>query len=236
MAHDVHESDGSEWIEELDHLRRRYPSLVAFAYEWWHYNAPFFENLRVTVPPPARILEVGTGTGALSTLLAACGYDVVGIDKQPTVVESAKALADHFRVDCRFETADGFDLSRYANQFDLAFSGGVLEHFGAAEASALLRQQAVAARHVMAIVPTWHALRRDPMTEPTHARRIWRPELERFFRDAGLHVVRRFGYGVPSGAFEPIYRFVLPGAMQWFLQNRLSYAATLGCIGKRNGQ
>ena len=55
------------------------PSLVAFAHEWWHYNAPFFENLRATVSPPARILEVGTGTGALSILLAAYGYDEVAI-------------------------------------------------------------------------------------------------------------------------------------------------------------
>jgi SAM-dependent methyltransferase len=228
------ETHSGDWMQELDQLRRRYPSPVAFAYEWWHYNAPFVENLRTTVSPPARIIEVGTGTGALSVLLAACGYDVVGIDREPAIVESAQELASHFRVACRFEVGDGFDLSRYANRFDLAFSGGVLEHFTATEAVALLRQQAVAARYVMAIIPTWYALRNDPATEPTHARRIWRPELEHLFRDADLRIVRRFGYGVPGGRFEPIFRFMLPGAVQWLLQNRLSYAATLGCIGERD--
>jgi hypothetical protein len=91
----------------------------------------------------------------------------------------------------------------------------------------------VAAHNVMALVPTWHALRNDPMTEPTHARRIWRPELERIFKGAGLRITRRFGYGVPDGALARIYRSILPGAAQWFVQNRLSYAATLGCIGER---
>jgi hypothetical protein len=85
----------------------------------------------------------------------------------------------------------------------------------------------------MALVPTWYALQNDPMSEPTHARRVWRPELESFFRSAGLRITGRFGYGVPGGAFERIYRALLPGAAQWFLQNRLSYAATLGCIGER---
>jgi SAM-dependent methyltransferase len=223
-----------EWIQELEQLRLRYPSPVAFAHEWWHYNAPLVDHLRATVAPPARILEVGTGTGALAILLAAYGYNVVGIDRQPVIVESAKELAAHFRVACHFEVGDGFDLSGYANQFDVAFSGGVLEHFTAAEATALLRQQSVAARFVMAIVPTWYALQNDPTTEPTHARRIWRPELERLFRGAGLRIVRRFGYGVPDGPFAPIYRLVLPGAVRWLLQNRLSYAATLGCIGERD--
>jgi SAM-dependent methyltransferase len=222
-----------EWVKELEQLRRRYPSPVAFAYEWWHYNAPFFDHLRATVSPPARIIEVGTGTGALSILLAAYGYDVVGIDQDPAIVESANELATHFRVACRFEVGDGFDLTRYADRFDLAFSGGVLEHFAPAQAIDLLHQQAVAARFVVAIVPTWHSLRNDPATEPTHARRIWRPELDRLFRQAGLRVVRRFGYGVPGGPFELIYRSALPGAVQWVLRNRLSYAATLGCIGER---
>jgi len=222
-----------EWIQELDQLRQRYPSVVAFAYEWWHYNTPFFEQVRATVPPPARVIEVGTGTGALSILLAAYGYDVLGVDKEPVIVKAAEELASHFPIRCRFEVGDGFDLSRYADRFDLAFSGGVLEHFAAPEAATLLRQQAVAARYVAAIIPTWYALQNDPTTDQTHARPMRRRDLDDLFVRSGLRIVRRFGYGVPSGMFERIYRFVLPGAVQWFLQNRLSYAATLGAIGQR---
>jgi hypothetical protein len=166
-------------------------------------------------------------------LLAAYGYRVLGIDKEPTIVESAKELASHLAVECKFVVADGFDLTRYSDQFDLAFSGGVLEHFSDAEATELLRQQAVAARFVIAVIPTWHALRNDPTTEQTHARRIWRPDLDRLFRQANLRITKRFGYGIPNGRFEQVFRFALPGAAQWFLQNRLSYAATLGCIGQR---
>jgi SAM-dependent methyltransferase len=44
-------------------------------------SSPFELFVREHVPqPPARLLEVGCGDGALTTVLAAAGYDVLGID------------------------------------------------------------------------------------------------------------------------------------------------------------
>ncbi len=220
------------WSELLDDLRGRYPSLLAFAFNWWHYNVPLLERIRQTVPPPATILEVGTGTGALAVLLAAHGYKVLGIDNDAQVIERAKELAEHLHVPCRFEVGDGFNLAGYENRFDLAFSSGVIEHFPVEDAIRMLREKSKTAKYVLATVPTWFALRNDPSTGPSGARPIRLKELKSLFDQAGLEVLRGFGYGTPDGGFSPVYRFLLPHIVQLFLQNRLSYACTVGCIGR----
>ena len=220
------------WTEFLEELRGRYPSPLAFALNWWHYNVPLLERIRQAVPPPASILEVGTGTGALAILLAAHGYDVLGIDNDALVIERAKAFAEHFHVPCRFEVGEGFDLAAYEGKFDLAFSSGVIEHFSAEDAARMLREKGKAAHYVLAAVPTWFALRNDPLTAASGARPIQLKELKTIFDRAGLEVLRGFGYGTPDGMFSSVYRYLLPGVAQWFLQNRLSYACTVGCIGR----
>jgi SAM-dependent methyltransferase len=220
------------WPEFLEGLQGRYPSLLAFAFDWWHYNVPLFERIRQTVPAPASILEVGTGTGALAVFLAAHGYEVVGIDNDPQVIERARKLAEYFRAPCRFELGDAFDLGAYAAKFDLAFSSGVIEHFSVEDATRMLRQQGKSAHYVLVAVPTWFALKNDPLTEASGARPIRLTELRCICRRAGLEVLKGFGYGTPDGMFSVIYRHLLPHIVQWVLQNRLSYACTVGCIAR----
>jgi ubiquinone/menaquinone biosynthesis C-methylase UbiE len=41
-------------------------------------------------PPPASILDVGSGTGSLSVLLAELGYEVTGLDLSPAMVARAE--------------------------------------------------------------------------------------------------------------------------------------------------
>jgi SAM-dependent methyltransferase len=220
------------WSELLEELQGRYPSTLAFAFAWWHYNVPLFEKIRRIVAAPASILEVGTGTGALAVYLAAHGYEVVGIDNDPQVIERARKLAEYFRVSCRFELGDAFDLSAYAAKFDLSFSSGVIEHFSVEDAARMLREQGKAARYVLVAVPTWFALKHDPMTEESNARPIRLKELKRICRRAGLDVIKEFGYGKPDGMFSAIYWYLLPRIIQWVLQNHLSYACTVGCIAR----
>ncbi len=220
------------WPEFLEGLQGRYPSLLAFAFDWWHYNVPLFERIRQIVPAPASILEVGTGTGALAVLLAGYGYEVLGIDNDQQVIARARVLAEYLRTPCRFELGDALDLSAYAAKFDLAFSSGVIEHFSAETAMRMLREQGQAARYVLVAVPTWFALKNDPFTEASGARPIRLKELKRICQLAGLEVLKGFGYGTPGGAFSVIYRHLLPHVVQWVLQNRLSYACTVGCIAR----
>lgn len=220
------------WNDFLERVRDQYPSLLAFAIHWWQYNVPLLQQIRQIVSVPASILEVGTGTGALSVFLAAHGYDVVGIDNDPRVIEAARKLAEHFRVSCRFELGDAFDLSAYRGRFDLVFSSGVIEHYTAEDASRMLREQGTAARCVLVSIPTWFALKNDPQTEASGARPIGHRELKQICRRAGLEVLKGFGYGVPDGPFSAVYRHLLPQVMQWFLQNHFSYACTVGCIAR----
>jgi SAM-dependent methyltransferase len=195
------------------------------------------ERIRQAVPPPASILEVGTGTGALAVLLAAHGYEVLGIDNDSLVIERAKAFAEHFHVRCRFEVGEGFDLAKYEGKFALAFSSGVIEHFPAQDAVRMLQEKGKAAHYVLGAVPTWFALRNDPLTGPSGARPMRLRELRSLFQQAGLEVLRGFGYGVPDGRFSVVYRYLLPGVAQLLLQNRLSYACTIGCVGRsRSGR
>ena len=49
--------------------------------------------LDALVPPGARVLDAGCGTGRVAAALAARGHDVVGVDADPTLVEAARA--DH---------------------------------------------------------------------------------------------------------------------------------------------
>ncbi|WP_446220162.1 class I SAM-dependent methyltransferase [Micromonospora sp. IBHARD004] len=49
--------------------------------------------LDAMVPPGARILDAGSGTGRVGAALAARGHTVVGVDADPALVEAARA--DH---------------------------------------------------------------------------------------------------------------------------------------------
>ncbi len=57
-----------------------------------------------------RVLDVGCGTGEHTLLLAAAGYDVLGVDGAPTAVEQARRNAEARGVTARFEVADALHL------------------------------------------------------------------------------------------------------------------------------
>ena len=52
------------------------------------------------------MLDVGTGTGEHTILLAGLGYEVLGVDIAPLPVEQARAKAAESGVAARFEVAD----------------------------------------------------------------------------------------------------------------------------------
>src|SRR3954451_12322722 len=63
--------------------------------------------LRSVLPhPPARIADLGCGTGSLSLLLARDGYDVTGIDLSENMVAQAKRKAEAAALDVVIRQGD----------------------------------------------------------------------------------------------------------------------------------
>ncbi len=82
---------------------------------------PFLEEIleRLSLPPRAKVLELGCGSGPLSCALAERGFQVEGIDISATAIEMGqeqaqrRGLSIHFRVAdlCRdFLKREGYDL------------------------------------------------------------------------------------------------------------------------------
>ena len=67
---------------------------------WWDVLEPVLPR------PPARVADLGCGTGSLSVLLAERGHDVVGVDVSPRMLDRARAKAAAHGVDVTFVLGD----------------------------------------------------------------------------------------------------------------------------------
>lgn len=75
--------------------------------------------------PPARVADLGCGTGTLSVLLAEAGYEIDGLDFSPRMV----ALAERKGADvagARFTQADAFDPPFEESSYDVVLCRHVL--------------------------------------------------------------------------------------------------------------
>lgn len=120
-------------------------------------NEPILTMLRTirdAVLPPAKLLEVGFGTGFSAAYLTDWGYQVTGIDKDREVLElaSRRIVEENLGLP-HFLLMDAFALSP-TFQFDLAYSQGFLEHFSDEDIIKLLQQQLRVATKVIFSVPS----------------------------------------------------------------------------------
>ncbi|MBZ5740566.1 class I SAM-dependent methyltransferase [Nocardioides mangrovi] len=76
-------------------------------------------------PAPARVADLGCGTGSLSLLLAEDGYAVDGLDFAPEMVRRAQAKAGTFP-DTSFRVGDAADPDLPRGSFDVALCRHVL--------------------------------------------------------------------------------------------------------------
>lgn len=81
------------------------------------------------LPPGTRVLDVGCGVGRWSSLLAARGALVTGMDLSPTMIAEAnrRAAANGVADRCRFLVQDLAQLDA-GEKFDLVFGVTVLQH------------------------------------------------------------------------------------------------------------
>lgn len=84
--------------------------------------------IHAVTPSNGRLLDVGCYTGGEALALARAGYQVLGIDLSPKMVDLAQSKAKRWRLDgqARFLTARASDLDRLASDrlvpFDTAYS------------------------------------------------------------------------------------------------------------------
>lgn len=76
-------------------------------------------------PPPARVADLGCGTGTLSLLLAESGYTVDGVDLSAGMLERAHAKAGD-RTDVSFTQADAADPPLRHRAYDVVLCRHVL--------------------------------------------------------------------------------------------------------------
>ena len=80
------------------------------------------DELANVVAPPGPVADLGCGPGAHALALARRGYDVVGVDGSPRMVEVARTRAARDEVDATFDVHDVSAPLRFAG----ASLGGVL--------------------------------------------------------------------------------------------------------------
>ena len=143
----------------------------------------------LTAAPGSRVIDLGCGNGALTRKLAQRGYDVLGIDASPQMIELARADAPELA----FEQGDAvrFSLSRPA---DAIFSNAVFHWIGAGE------QDALAANLARNLAPGGELVCEfggHGCGERVHA------TLERCFEERGLRYPRTF-YFPTIGEHAPL--------------------------------
>ncbi len=77
--------------------------------------------------PPARILDLGVGTGWTSGLLAKRGFEVVGVDIAPDMIALAEQQAGLSELPLRFVARD-YERLDYRDEFDGALFYDALHH------------------------------------------------------------------------------------------------------------
>src|SRR5262245_48491762 len=70
------------------------------------------QMMKLLPSPPARLLDLGTGSGWTAEFFARCGYGVLGVDVAPDMIELARRRLAR-SLDLRFEVCD------YEARFDL---------------------------------------------------------------------------------------------------------------------
>jgi SAM-dependent methyltransferase len=97
-----------EYYARIGDVGRRHAARKPFSDEYCaRYLVNYATILSLMRPPPARIVELGCGTGWLSLLLAERGYEVIGVDIAPEAVAIAEQLRQERQVaTASFRAAD----------------------------------------------------------------------------------------------------------------------------------
>ncbi|MDZ4279068.1 MAG: class I SAM-dependent methyltransferase [Dehalococcoidia bacterium] len=141
------------------------------------HHLPMFRAIRGL--RPARVLEVGAGTGSHSIFLSYFLRQVVSVDLSRRLIERCRLHDQRLRGRASFAAMDGCSLAFPGASFDVAFSQGFFEHFSDDEIGWLLREQSRVARYVVLSVPNRSYEVQDFGDERLLSRDEWEKLLDR---------------------------------------------------------
>lgn len=203
---------------------------IPFALSQWAFLFPIFLAIKRALPAGGRVLDTGWGAGIFTALLAHHGFQVVGLDEDPKIVEYAREMVKYFRSSAQVDQASAFDLARYYRQFDLVYSLGVVEHFEPKVTVRLIQEQARCGRFILVAVPTRFTRYAAPVTDERLYRRR---QLSDLVRKAGVCVKESFVYGeVPTGVARNLER-LLPAIVYRRVKHIWTYGMGICCVGER---
>lgn len=162
---------------------------------------------RPLLGPGSHCLEVGSGSGRLSALLARQGHQLTCLDYTSEALQAARRNFAATNVQGRFVQGDAFMLPFATGVFDAVFSTGLLEHFAdplpvVAEMVRVLRSGGVFFSDIVprkfSSLRAFDFMRPGP---PVFERTFTRREILQLLAAAGLERNRAF----PGGVFPPLW-------------------------------
>lgn len=94
----------------------------------WQYLIDIGEIMKFLPDPPARLLDIGVGSGWTSEIYGRRGYTVIGIDISPHMVELCKRRISE-ELDLNFEVHDyEEDIASHFGEFDAVIAYDALHH------------------------------------------------------------------------------------------------------------
>jgi ubiquinone biosynthesis O-methyltransferase len=134
--------------------------------------------LKSSLPPNARILDVGCGNGVISRHLGRLGYNVLGIDVSEKTIETARSLTNLPNVQFMKKSAE--ELVASGETYDAVICSEVLEHLQDPGALLKVLHQTLADHGKLIVtVPNGNGPRETFVTKPVLRMRsrnnwIWR--------------------------------------------------------------
>lgn len=142
-----------------------------------------FDKLKKFIPPPAKVLEVGCGTGNVSSFLAKKGYEVTGCEFYTDAIN--RAWPGFMIVQ-----GDASILPFEDDSFDIVGLFDVIEHFQnditlIKEARRVVRKDGI----IVITVPAREELWRWIDEIALHKRRYTKEKIKKLFREANLNTL-----------------------------------------------